>query len=152
MESASIEYLKERRCNLSQVIDPPSHSFNCCQSSTKLSLSFHCLFNWTEWEQQYHDQHHHHHHHHQHTHHPYHDHGNCHQVGGLLDSKGYGIAMKHGTPYKPLLDQVIISSLVSLFVGRLTLSRSVIDFMVMVSYSVFIVTLVFMEMFDSWSR
>ena len=28
------------------------------------------------------------------------------QVGGLLDSKGYGIAMKHGTPYKPLLDQV----------------------------------------------
>jgi len=47
MESASIEYLKERRCNLSQV-------------------------------------------------------------GGLLDSKGYGIAMKHGTPYKPLLDQAIL--------------------------------------------
>ena len=38
-------------------------------------------------------------------------HHSCHQVGGLLDSKGYGIAMKHGTPYKPLLDQVIISPL-----------------------------------------
>ena len=47
MESASIEYLVERRCNLSQV-------------------------------------------------------------GGLLDSKGYGIATKHGTPYKKLLDGGIL--------------------------------------------
>jgi len=47
MESASIEYLVERRCNLSQV-------------------------------------------------------------GGLLDSKGYGIATKKGTPYKPLLDWGIL--------------------------------------------
>jgi ABC-type amino acid transport substrate-binding protein len=47
MESASIEYLVERRCNLSQV-------------------------------------------------------------GGLLDSKGYGIATRHGTPYKPLLDWGIL--------------------------------------------
>jgi len=30
------------------------------------------------------------------------------QVGGLLDSKGYGIATKHGTPYKPLLDWGIL--------------------------------------------
>ena len=30
------------------------------------------------------------------------------QVGGLLDSKGYGIATKLGTPYKGLLDQAIL--------------------------------------------
>jgi len=30
------------------------------------------------------------------------------QVGGLLDSKGYGIATKKGTPYKDLLDYAIL--------------------------------------------
>ena len=30
------------------------------------------------------------------------------QVGGLLDSKGYGIATRLGTPYKGLLDQAIL--------------------------------------------
>merc|ERR1719483_1938325 len=30
------------------------------------------------------------------------------QVGGLLDSKGYGIATKPGTPYKDLLDYAIL--------------------------------------------
>ena len=30
------------------------------------------------------------------------------QVGGLLDSKGYGIATRKGTPYKALLDQAIL--------------------------------------------
>jgi hypothetical protein len=29
-------------------------------------------------------------------------------VGGLLDSKGYGIATRPGTPFKPLLDQAIL--------------------------------------------
>jgi len=48
MESASIQYLKERRCKLSQV-------------------------------------------------------------GGLLDSKGYGIATRKGTPYKTLLDNAILT-------------------------------------------
>jgi len=33
---------------------------------------------------------------------------NLSQVGGLLDSKGYGIATKMGTPYKPLLDGAIL--------------------------------------------
>ena len=33
------------------------------------------------------------------------------QVGGLLDSKGYGIATKKGTPYKPLLDNAILTLL-----------------------------------------
>jgi len=32
----------------------------------------------------------------------------CAQVGGLLDSKGYGIATRPGTPFKPLLDQAIL--------------------------------------------
>ena len=30
------------------------------------------------------------------------------QVGGLLDSKGYGIATRKGTPYKTMLDQAIL--------------------------------------------
>ena len=30
------------------------------------------------------------------------------QVGGLLDNKGYGVATKIGTPYKPMLDQAIL--------------------------------------------
>ena len=30
------------------------------------------------------------------------------QVGGLLDSKGYGIATQKGTPYKTLLDNAIL--------------------------------------------
>ena len=30
------------------------------------------------------------------------------QVGGLLDSKGYGIATLPGTPYKELLDNAIL--------------------------------------------
>ncbi len=29
-------------------------------------------------------------------------------MGGLLDSKGYGIATRPGTPFKPLLDQAIL--------------------------------------------
>ena len=33
------------------------------------------------------------------------------QVGGLLDSKGYGIATQLGTPYKPLLDNAILKLL-----------------------------------------
>jgi len=33
------------------------------------------------------------------------------QVGGLLDSKGYGIATKKGTPYKDLLDNAILKLL-----------------------------------------
>jgi len=33
------------------------------------------------------------------------------QVGGLLDSKGYGIATKKGSPYKPLLDNAILKLL-----------------------------------------
>ena len=30
------------------------------------------------------------------------------QIGGLLDSKGYGIATRKGTPYKTMLDQAIL--------------------------------------------
>ena len=30
------------------------------------------------------------------------------QVGGLLDSKGYGIATRKGTPYKAMLDNAIL--------------------------------------------
>jgi len=30
------------------------------------------------------------------------------QIGGNLDNKGYGIAMAHGTPYKPLIDSAIL--------------------------------------------
>lgn len=33
------------------------------------------------------------------------------QVGGLLDSKGYGIAMQHNTPYKKLIDNAILKLL-----------------------------------------
>ena len=33
------------------------------------------------------------------------------QVGGLLDSKGYGIATRQGTPYKTLLDNAILKLL-----------------------------------------
>ena len=36
------------------------------------------------------------------------EHKNLLQVGGLLDSKGYGIATRPGTPFKPLLDQAIL--------------------------------------------
>ena len=30
------------------------------------------------------------------------------QIGGELDAKGYGIAMRLGTPYKPLFDGAIL--------------------------------------------
>ena len=33
------------------------------------------------------------------------------QVGGLLDSKGYGIASRKGLPYKALLDHAILKLL-----------------------------------------
>ena len=32
-------------------------------------------------------------------------------MGGLLDSKGYGIATRKGTPYKALLDNAILKLL-----------------------------------------
>ena len=65
MESASIQYLVERRCKLSQV--------KICSPDTILISA------------------------------P--------QVGGLLDSKGYGIATRQGTPYKTLLDNAILKLL-----------------------------------------